>query len=73
MAPLNYICPAVAVFLFQEEGTFLENIPATALNPVLLRQETLELRRQNLPALSGSLLLCGPTACSAGAEHSYAL
>ena len=73
MAPLSYVYPAAAVFPFREEGAFLANTLSAGLNPVLESQEILELRSQDFSALSAALLLCCPSACSAGAEHSHAL
>lgn len=62
MVPLNYVYPAAAVFLVQEEGMFLANTLSAGLNPVLERQEILELRSQDFSALSAALLCC-PSAC----------
>lgn len=57
MAPLNYVYAAVAVFLFQEEGTCLASVLSAELNPVLERQEIFELRGQDFLALSAAHLL----------------
>lgn len=62
MAPLNYVCPAVALFLVQEEHPVLVNHLPAGLNPVLERREILELGGQDFSALSAALFRAVPVA-----------